>query len=433
MAELYQRTWNWYSRESVQRALLEVARNREVVAVFKDSRFGKRPDIIQYPSDILQAVAEGALAFHGSVERWSQPMKLDVGLSKEQLDNLRSGWDILIDIDVDNFQIAKISAQHVMGALKDHSVTSYSCKFTGGTSFHIGIPFESFPSSIDNTNTSKLYPELLQKVIEYLKQHIKSQLRESILAVFTPEDISTKINKKLGELLGTDGSLDPWKFITMDIFSSRHLFRLPYSLHESKMMVSLPIKPSHLENFEIEQASPEKVKIDERFLEYRGVMHDAESLIIEAVDWSARHNVQVKEVTQKMRKMPKVKEVPEEYFPPCITGILKGLPDGKKRALFVLTPFLQNMGWDMKNIEERLLKWNESNTPPLRPNYIRTQLRWHMRQSRNLLPPNCLNENFYKNLGLDMGCQSLHNIGIKNPVTYAIRQFTKKDKFRKQS
>ncbi len=431
MSELYQFTWNWYSRESVQRALLEVSKNREVVSVFKDKRFGRRPDIIQYPSDILQSVAEGTIAFHGSVERWSQPMKLDVGMTKEQLDELRSGWDILIDIDIKNLELAKISTLEVIGVLKDHGISNYSCKFTGGTSFHIGVPFESFPSSIDNKEIRKMYPELFQKILGYIKWSMKDRLRESILAVFSPKEVSQKVNKKMNDMLGTDGNLDPFKFITIDVFSSRHLFRLPYSLHESKLLVSTPIKPSDLHKFELEHASPKKVKVDEKFLEYGGSLHDAEGLIIESIDWAAKHKIQIKETMPKIKKVSKVKEVPEQYFPPCIKCILKGLQDGRKRCVFILITFLQSVGWSMDKIDEYLLKWNDKNVPPLKANYIRTQLRWHMRQHKSMLPPNCTNENFYKNLGLDMDCKGLHQVGIKNPVTYAIRQASKKDKLKK--
>jgi hypothetical protein len=428
MEEYYQRVWNWYSRDSVQKALLEVSKNREVVSVFKDSRFGKRPDIIQYPLDILHSVAEGALAFHGSVERWSQPMKLDVGLSKGQLDELRIGWDILIDVDVDNFEIAKIATKQIIEALNDHGIKNYSCKFTGGSSFHIGIPFESLPKSIDNVETRKMYPELFKKVVEYLKWYTKDQIRNSILSVFSAAEVSQRVNKKLSEIIGTDGNLDPFKFITIDVFGSRHLFRLPYSLHESKLLVSLPIKPSRIDNFKIEEAFPEKVKVEEKFLEYKGNLHDAEGLVIEAIDWVAKNKIKIEEPLPKIKKFQKMKEIPEEYFPPCIKRCLEGLQDGRKRAVFILITFLQNMGWSAEKIEERLLKWNEKNVPPLRASYIRTQLRWHMRQSRNLLPPNCDHENFYKSIGLYSFCEELHKMGIKNPVAYAVKQFSKKKK-----
>jgi len=65
----FQRVWNYYSRESILKAIVEVAKDREVVSVFRDGRFGKRPNILQYPQDVVQEVAEGTIAFHGSLER----------------------------------------------------------------------------------------------------------------------------------------------------------------------------------------------------------------------------------------------------------------------------------------------------------------------------------------------------------------------------
>lgn len=90
MAVDFQKLWNYYSRESILKAIAEVAKDREVVSVFRDGRFGKRPDVIQYPQDVIQAVANGTVAFHGSVERWQQPMKLDVGMTKTDLDKLKN-------------------------------------------------------------------------------------------------------------------------------------------------------------------------------------------------------------------------------------------------------------------------------------------------------------------------------------------------------
>src|SRR4030042_1031850 len=115
-----QSVYNWYSRESVQKALIEVAKEREVVSVFKDGSFGKRPDVIQYPGDVMQAVAEGTISFHGSVEQWSNPMQLDVGMNRNDLDNLRSGWDIILDPDVKDFEIGKATTKQIIEVLKDH-------------------------------------------------------------------------------------------------------------------------------------------------------------------------------------------------------------------------------------------------------------------------------------------------------------------------
>ncbi|MEM5793939.1 MAG: hypothetical protein QXS48_03250 [Candidatus Aenigmatarchaeota archaeon] len=419
----FQRVWNWYSRESVFNALIEAGKNREVIPVYKDGSFGKRPDVIQYPQDVLQAVAEGAIAFHGSVERWSQPMKLDVGMTKLQLDELRIGWDIFIDPDVNDFEIAKITVKQIIEALKDHGVQNYTLKFSGGKGFHIGIPFESLPEKINFQPSQILYPELLQKVIEYIKWYIRDQLKEEILILGSPLEISKRVEKKLEEITDESG-LDPFKVVSMDVFGSRHLFRLPYSLHESTLLVSLPIKPEDLEKFEREHALPEKVKVNEKFLVQKVKLHDAEALIVEALDWSAKHKIEVKEEIPKIR-FKKIKAIPEEFFPPCVQNILKGLSDGRKRSVFILINFLKNMGWDLEKIEKTLTEWNSRNSPPLRANYLRTQIRWHLRQERNLLPPNCDNPNFYADIKVctpDEFCKSDEKIVIKNPVNYPFKK-----------
>ena len=46
----------YYSKPAVQQALLDFAKKREVVPRYFEG-FGKRPDIIQYPSDIMALVS----------------------------------------------------------------------------------------------------------------------------------------------------------------------------------------------------------------------------------------------------------------------------------------------------------------------------------------------------------------------------------------
>ncbi len=82
------------------------------------------------------------------------------------------------------------------------------------------------------------------------------------------------------------------------------------------------------------------------------------------------------------------------------------------------------MGWSWEKLEDEIMKWNSKNIPPLQENYIRTQIRWHKRQPKNILPPNCDNNNFYKSIGTcvkDNYCRNL-----KNPINYAFRKMKKK-------
>jgi hypothetical protein len=80
------------------------------------------------------------------------------------------------------------------------------------------------------------------------------------------------------------------------------------------------------------------------------------------------------------------------------------------------------------------MEWNSKNVPPLRNSYLRTQLRWHFRQDRNLLPPNCDNENFYVAMSIchpDNICKgNIDKITIKNPVNYPFRKLKLKKKLR---
>ncbi len=432
--------YEWYSRGYVQKALLEAAKDREIVSVFGDGRFGKRPEILQYTSDIMQAVKSGTVSFHGSVERWHQPMKLDTGMTKQQQDELRKGWEVLIDMDVPDFDIAKAAARQVINALKDHGVKSHCIKFTGGKSFHIAVPFEAMPKVIDRKKTEVMYPDAMEKIIEYIKWYTQDPLRDELTEMAPPSEIAQKVGKDVAEIVGSDG-MEPWKVVDMDIFGSRHMFRLPYSLHERSMLVSLPIHESRLEKFSKEEARPDVVKKLDPYI-IREASGDATALVVEAFDWAAR-NMKPKEMPKTRVEKKILKKIPESEFPPCVKAILNGIADGRKRAVFVIINFLRNMGWSSEDIGDRLVEWNEKNYPPLRTNYIRSQVRWHLNQDRNLLPPNCNNDNFYCSLNVckpDRVCSSDPDAGpcsdkivIKNPVNYALRKMGREKRNKEQA
>lgn len=57
----------YYARKDVQDAIYNFCRNREVVPRYGEG-FGKRPDTLEYPSDIMQQAKKGATSFHCSEE-----------------------------------------------------------------------------------------------------------------------------------------------------------------------------------------------------------------------------------------------------------------------------------------------------------------------------------------------------------------------------
>ena len=97
--------------------------------------------------------------------------------------------------------------------------------------------------------------------------------------------------------------------------------------------------------------------------------------------------------------------------------MLKGMKDGRKRALFVFVNFLVNLGWSYDQIEDRINEWNRANPEPLKEVLIQGHLRYHRQQQKKILPPNFSNKAYYPNMekyAADSLCMK-----VKNPVTYA--------------
>jgi len=421
--------WKYYSRKEIQSALLEVARNREVVGVYPTGSFDKRPNVLVYPNDILQMVKRGVVSFHGSNERWSNPMVLEPGMLKQELDKLRIGWDLILDPDCPDFELGKLSVKILIDALKDHGIKNFSLKLTGGKGFHLGLNFESFPKNINFTEAHLMYPDLPKKIIGYLKDYIREQLKEGLLAMDNPLSIANRVGKPIQQITDENG-LNPFRVVELDsmIVASRHLFRLPFSLHEKSLLVSLPIPVSRLDKIEKKDADPKRVKRIHKFLTYRPELTEAQTLVVEALDWGEKHKVPERKTVYKGRRRI-IKEISKKHFPGCILKTLKGLPDGRKRSLFVLINFLQNMGWSWEKTRVAVEKWNDKNPSSLPRRYVQAQLRWHQRQKQNLLPPNCDNPNFYQSIGTclpDKFCQTAGKITIKNPVNYPFRKMKTK-------
>jgi len=383
----------YYSNKEVQRILLEKSKNREITAQFNES-FGKRPDMLQFENDISEMVKKGATSFHMSEEHWSNPLLLKPGMSKRELDELRIGWDLILDID-GPIELSKITAYLLLEALEFNDVKSYTIKFSGNKGFHIAIPFKAFPKKINNIKTKDLFPEGPRIIIAYLKEIIKKELSERIK------------NK------------EPFSLVDIDtiLISNRHMFRAPYSYHEKSGLISIPIKKEDILNFNKESAKPENVKFNVPFLS-DCKKEEASSLIMQAFDWNQK-NIK-KEEKQEIRIHDDFSEkISSEFFPDSIKKGLQGLKDGKKRFLFVLLNFLKYLNYDYDEIKKIVEEWNKKNDEPLKEGYVNSQLLWHKRQKR-ILPPNFTNKLYYMDIGINV---SEREMKFKNPVNFAIRMF----------
>ena len=406
-----------YKREDIQKEIIENAKDREVAIKFGNKGFGKRPDVLKHPKDILELAKQGATSFHASEELWRNPLQLDVNMRRMDIEDLRIGWDLVIDIDCKFIEYSKITADLLIKALRFQGINSASCKFSGGTGFHIGVPFDSFPSRVHDKETKLWFPDGAQAIAFYLKEMIKNPLMEQLLKKEDVEKIIKKTGKGFSEIV-KNGVFDPFSIIGIDtiLISSRHLYRMPYSFNEKTGLISVPINPNKVLDFRKEIAMAENVRVSKyRFLDKsKAVKNEAKKLLVQAFDFNLKRE-EVKS-DKKDYEIPE-EAIPEQFFPPCVHNILKGISDGKKRSLFILTNFLTSVGWSYEQAEKLVDEWNKKNPEQLKEVLIKGQLRYHKQKGKKILPPNCTNTMYYKDLRVcvpDNLCAK-----IKNPVNYA--------------
>jgi DNA primase catalytic subunit len=410
----------YYSRKDIQENIVNNCEDRELAAKLGDKGFSKRPNILQYNNEILDFVKNGATSFHISEEHWKDPLMLKPGMNKQRLDELRKGWDLILDIDSPELEDSKIITHYLVEALKFNDVKNIFVKYSGNKGFHIAVPFESFPGEINGILTKNLFPDGPKTITLYLMDMIKIPLRK-------------EFGDRLGEVFKVDTGL----------ISNRHMYRAPYSLHEKTGLVSVPVNNSEILKFNKADALPDRVLTNLKFLDSEiSIKGDAKKLILQAFDWNSR-NIRMKtQIVPKREYRELDEEIISAAFPPCIKKGLRGMEDGKKRFLFILINFLKNTGYSFDKLEEVVREWNKKNPEQLKEGYILSQLSWHKRQSEKVLPPNCphASQNPEVNYYNDLGLCNPDNLCMKgkNPTNYAIRKSiilknTNKSKLYKQS
>ncbi len=419
----------FYKRKDIQDAIIAHARNKEVGLRYNDS-FGKRPDILTYPKEIVELALRGVTSLHASEELWDNPLELESNKSKKELDELRTGWDLVLDIDCKFIDYSKIAADVIIKFLKYCRVKDISVKFSGNKGFHIGVPFEAFPQKVGEVYTKDRFPDAPKRIAFYIKENIKKELGERILRFegndfakikekvnLPPEDITRyETDKELGNKIA---KLNVDKFLEIDtiLLSSRHLYRMPYSLHEKSGLVSLPIDPEKVMEFQKEMAKPEAILAPIfKFLDRNVTGESARQLLLQALDFDVKLEEEKEIKKRDFEELELKSPIKEEFFPPCMKLLGQGIGDGKKRGVFILMNYLGKIGWSKEEIEAYLKKWNVNNAEPLREVYLKGQL--HSFKAGDKLPPNCSNEAYYKGIGIcrpDSFCPR-----IKNPVNYTI-------------
>ena len=429
-------TLKFYKQKAIQDAMVEHAQRKEVGVRYNEA-FGKRPDTLLYPREVLELALRNATSFHCSEELWENPTALSSELSRKELDELRVGWDLVLDIDCKFLEYSKICTDIIIKFLKYCRVKDISVKFSGNKGFHIGVPFEAFPQQVGSTLTKDLFPDAPKKIAFYVKENIKGELGRRILQ-FEQNNFAA-VKEKVGlaqeEITRFDRNefgdnipqLNVDRFLEIDtvLISPRHLYRMPYSLHEKSGLVSIPLDPEKVMDFDKPQANPDLVTITGfRFMDRRVQGESARQLLVQALDFDVKMEEEPEKQARQYEEMTIECPITEEFFPPCMLTMLKGMEDGKKRAVFCLMNYLGKIGWSKPEIEVYLRKWNtEKNPVPLREVYIKGQLN-HFKAGERL-PPNCDNDAYYKSMGLVCNSDG-HCKRYKNPLNYTLSKWRRR-------
>ena len=232
--------------------------------------------------------------------------------------------------------------------------------------------------------------------------------------------IESRESKKDITVEGFNKELAGEKIASLDLVlvAPRHLFRMPYSLHEKTALASIVLNKEELNSFTPKSADPIKVKIKPFYIEPNEA--EATNLLAEALKWKSQNEPQenIKRISEEF--MADFTGVTEEMFPQAIKQLLKGLQEGRKRGLFILLTFLKSLNYPNDYISQKINDWNKKNDPPLKDGYVKSQLDWHFKQKKKILPPNYSNDSFYKDLKLIDKTPA-----DKNPLVEVMRKLRK--------
>ena len=482
----------YYSRPDVRKAMFEFSKNRECVPRYFEG-FGKRPDVFHYDSDILGFAKSGATSFHCSEELWNDPLNLSTESTPEEQKKIRTGWDLLIDVDSKYLDYSKIYAEVLIDVLRSVGIKNIGIKFSGSRGFHFIIPWKAFPEEIPGIKTKDMFPEWPRLICQYLNSRISEKLKNRVLDIQetgeTNPDLLEKYCKncnnnnienkakifficascktqmqnnqdtferkrkircpncqrEMEELKKEEFLFCPAckidsiknssnfkervksKHIDADIVlvSPRHLFRMPYSLHEKTSMASIVLNPDKIKDFNLKDADPLKVKPINFIPDSQP--GEANMLLRAALEFRPPEENKDKQKFSYATTNPKgkkyddspIRNLNSSMYPPTIKKILDGMKeDGRKRALFILLSFFTSLKLSPEQIQKEIEDWNKKNYNPLQPTYIKGQLMWYFKQKESKLPPN-FDKSYYKDIGI---IPTEDEIKLKNPVNYTKRK-----------
>jgi len=234
---------------------------------------------------------------HGSIERFADTR------SKE---TERIGWDLVLDIDHDNFEKAKELCLQTCYYLDRFGVTSYRIKFSGSRGFHVIVDGSAFDVDKYSASYLQAYPKLPLAVAIFIER-----------------------------CMGIKGVFD------RQVYQRNKVIRLAYSLHLGSNLVSVPVERNHIQSFECAFARPDNVKTDLCWSDNKTNVAEAQLLVEKVQEW-------IKKERPEPFAEPKQFHIDRgggNYSNSWIESLLKhGIEDGRHRAImYVIAPYLLNV------------------------------------------------------------------------------------------
>ena len=155
-------TLSFYKNPIVQQIIFEESRNKEISFRYGET-FGKRPNTISSPKELIVEASKGMTSIHVSEQTWFNP--LDVKGTQE-------GWDLILDIDCKVFEYAKITTDIIVKYLKFLGCECF-VKFSGNKGFHIAVPYEYFPRIINGKPLKEMFPYAPRKIATFIQEKTK--------------------------------------------------------------------------------------------------------------------------------------------------------------------------------------------------------------------------------------------------------------------
>jgi DNA primase catalytic subunit len=310
----------YYSNQDVLEALAYQCAGREVFLKGLD-RVSPRPLKAEGKEELVGLFEnywfKDRFGVFSSVERYSNPLDL----------SSKTGWDFVIDLDGGSLDQLKICVLSLVGVLEIFDLNSVKVKFSGRRGFHLSVSGEAFDVFSSRIEFLNAYPRLPKAICEFLEAALKPEQKRGV------------------------------KF-DYEIYQPRRLLRLAYSLHEESGLVSLPLQAEEIRSFKLEDAAPERVKVDWGWLTAKPRVGEAWNLLDSVSEWLKKRGEETPAL--KIIKPPTSSRSFKGYA--WIEALLsKPVDDGRHRILWlIVAPYLVNVkGLSVEEAERAALQYLE--------------------------------------------------------------------------